>query len=326
MPKWFGVHIHAAFLGRRKAYSVSRSFANLLLLAAAICWGTGNVAQQTVLEHIGPLTATGLKSLIAAIVILPWCLRRSSDPRPMDYLAKLLGLVVVLSFAAATALMQIAYGLTSVTNAGFLVNTATVLTPIFAWAFLRHRQSNTIWIAAFATFAGAILMGGGHINTLASGDLLSLASAVCFAVWMVSLGEFVTHYGRAGPVTIAQFSITALIFIPCGMVRETPALSEIYTAVPELLYIGIVSTGGGYLLQAIAQRHTSASEAAVIVSAEAVFGAIAAMLLLGEALSLERAIGALLIIASIVLVQIPPRRIQRNSNQSASLPVLTPGE
>jgi drug/metabolite transporter (DMT)-like permease len=305
---------------------MSRTIANLLLLLAAVCWGSGNVAQQTVLEHIGPLTATGLKSFIAAAVILPYCLRTSGERRKMDATGHLLALLTVLSFAAATALMQIAYGLTSVTNAGFLVNTATVLTPIFAWLFLRQRPANIIWLAASATFVGAMLMGGGHMGALSAGDLLSLGAAACFAVWMVALGEFVTLYDRAGVITIAQFGVTAAIFIPCGIILETATLPDLFAATPDLLYISVVSTAGGYLLQAIAQRHTSSCEAAVIVSAEAVFGAIAAMLILGEQLSFERAIGAGLIIASIILVQMPHKRARSQKTSQNNSSVLMPGE
>lgn len=169
-------------------------------------------------------------------------------------------------------------------------------------------------------------MGGGHMTTFSSGDLLSLASAVCFAIWMISLGEFVTRYERAGLITILQFCLTALICLPVGLVIEMPTTTAIMAAAPELLFIGVISTGGAYLLQAIAQRHTSSSEAAVIVSAEAIFGAFAAMLILGEQLSNQRAIGACLIIASIILVQIPRTRRQKNHHMSIDQAILTPGE
>ncbi|MGL4490158.1 MAG: DMT family transporter [Rhizobiaceae bacterium] len=303
---------------------MSRTFANLLLVLAAICWGMGNVAQQTVLEHIGPLMTTGLKSLIAAAVIMPFCLRASRSPHPLDRHGIDLAIVVTLSFVAATTLMQTAYGLTSVTNAGFLVNTATVITPIFAWVFLAQRPSNIIWFAALATFSGAVLMGGGHIGALSSGDLLALGSGICFAVWMVSLGAFVSHYGYAGEITIIQFCATALICTPAALALEANTASAILAALPQLLFIGVISTAGGYLLQAIAQRHTSAAEAAVIVSAEAVIGAVLAFILLGEQLNLERGFGAILIICSILLVQIPPKRLSRPAPKAIT--ILTPGE
>jgi drug/metabolite transporter (DMT)-like permease len=283
---------------------MTRFQANATLLLAAFLWGSGNVAQQTVLEHIGPLMATGLKSLVAALVILPYCMTRPIPASPLGWHGAIIGLTVILSFCLAFTALQMGYGMTSVTNAGFLVNTATVLTPILAWLLLRNRPGQMVWLAAIATFSGAALMSGASSGSLGPGDLLCLASAVCFAVWMIALGEFVNRYGRAGPVTILQFAATASLCIPLGAVAEAPTLSALGAALPELLYLGIVSTAGGYLLQAIAQRHTSASEAAVIVSAEAVFGALGAYAILGETLTPGRAIGAFLISAGIVLVQI----------------------
>lgn len=75
-------------------------------------------------------------------------------------------------------------------------------------------------------------------------------------------------------------------------------------ALPELLLLGVVSTGCAYLLQAVAQCHTTASEASVIVSAEALFGAICAFILLGETLSAQGFIGACLIFGGVLAVQI----------------------
>ncbi len=283
---------------------MTRYQANIILLIAALMWGSGNVAQQTVLEHIGPLTTTGLKSLIAAIVILPYCMTRPISLEPLSFHGMVLGLVVIVSFCMATTAMQIGYGLTTVTNAGFLVNTATVITPILAWLMLRSRPGYAVWFAAVATLAGAAFMSNATTGSLGTGDLLCLASAVCFAVWMISLGEFVNRYGRAGLVTIIQFGATALVCTPWGVMAEMPSLAALGIALPELLFIGSVSTAGGYLLQAIAQRHTSASEAAIIVSAEAVFGAVAAFMILGETLTPGRAVGAFLIFTGIVLVQV----------------------
>jgi drug/metabolite transporter (DMT)-like permease len=300
---------------------MTRTSANLVLLLAALFWGAGNVAQQTVLAHIGPLAATGFKSLIAAIVILPYCVTRARPVEPLGAKGVARGLAVILSFAAASTLMQIAYGLTSVTNAGFLVNTSTVLTPIFAWLLLGHRVGAIIGFAALATFSGALLMSGGHLGALGAGDILCLASAAAYALWMVFLAEFVTHHGRAGALTLAQFGATALICLPWSVATEAPALAAITAALPELLFIGVVSTAAGYLLQAIAQSHTSASEAAVIVSAEAIFGAMGAWLLLGETLDGARALGALLIIGGILLVQMPPASFRRRLP-----PIPAPGE
>ena len=69
---------------------------------------------------------------------------------------------------------------------------------------------------------------------------------------------------------------------------------------------GIVSSGFAFTLQIVAQRHTPAAEAALIMSLESVFAAIAGALLLHEALSLRASMGAGLILLGVVLVESGP--------------------
>jgi threonine/homoserine efflux transporter RhtA len=70
-----------------------------------------------------------------------------------------------------------------------------------------------------------------------------------------------------------------------------------------LLVLGVLSTGVAYALQAVAQQFTSASEAAVLTSAESVFGALGGMFLLAERPTLTTALGAGLIVLAILVIQ-----------------------
>lgn len=46
---------------------MSKVQANCLLLLAAAFWGFGNVAQKNVLDHLDPLSAVGMRCLIAGL-------------------------------------------------------------------------------------------------------------------------------------------------------------------------------------------------------------------------------------------------------------------
>jgi drug/metabolite transporter (DMT)-like permease len=289
-----------------------RAQANGLLLLTALLWGSGNVAQKTVLEDIGPLTAVGLRCLIAALVLAPLVIR--ADIRPKAGAGKC-AVVVIATFTLAVTLYQVAAGLTTVTNAGFLVNTATVITPIAAWLLLRQRAGIMVWPAAGLTLLGAYMMSAGAFAKFNLGDGLALASAVFYSLWMIYLGLFVMHYGTAGFITVMQFLAAGLACLAIGLMLEPISLKGLWAALPELLMLGVISTGAGYLLQAIAQCHTSASEAAVIVSGEAIFGALCAFLLLGESLDARGVVGAVLIMGGIATVQL---------NQFAHSPRLHP--
>jgi drug/metabolite transporter (DMT)-like permease len=234
----------------------------------------------------------------------------------MDTRGWLLSLACAVSFTIATSLYQAGFGHTTVTSAGFLVNTATIMTPLVALLLLRRGPALQVWPAAAAALAGALLMSGGAPGGFLLGDLLCLGAALSYAVWMVALGEFVSRYGRAGFMTILQFMFAAMVCCAAGLAFEGVTASGVVAALPQLLFIGALSTGGAYLLQAVAQRAASASEAAVIVSAEAVFGAAAAYVLLGETMSELQALGAAVIGLAIVMVQLPESWLPRRRVQA----------
>jgi drug/metabolite transporter (DMT)-like permease len=286
---------------------MSHGQANKLLLIAAFLWGAGNVAQQTILENIGPFFAVGLRCIIGGLVILPFTLGRKFNPRCFGVVANRSGLSAILSFGAAVVCQQIGFGYTTVTNAGFIINTTAVITPLIAWMLSLHRPEAKIWPAAALTLLGAAFMTNGSIGGFNIGDLYCLASAVFFSLWMIYLGEFVKRYGNAAQLTLAQFFLSGTICLVIGTAFEAITLNSLRNALPELMLLGTLSTGAAYLLQSIAQKNTSAGEAAVITSGEAVFGAIGAFLLIGERLTLSGGTGAALVLCGILILQLPPR-------------------
>jgi drug/metabolite transporter (DMT)-like permease len=276
----------------------------LMLLAAGFFWGSGNVANKTVLDHIGPLTAVGLRCLIATMVILPFAVReclRTASPPDRSWLRS--ALLVSLIFAAAAAVQQAAFQRTSVTNAGFLVNTCTILTPVFAWIALGQRPARRMLGAIAATFAGAFLMAGGTLTPgpLNIGDMLCLLSAAFYAAWMVAVGHHAVAGGRPFLTCLLQFALGAALLIGLACLAERPAAAPIRAAIPELVFLGVFATAGAFVLQTLAQKHVSPSSAAVVVSSESLFGAFGAYLLLGERTGILGLTGAALILTGILV-------------------------
>jgi len=284
----------------RPSLAVSRTSANLLLLLAATFWGLGNVAQKTVLEHIDAFSAVGLRCLIAALLVVPFAFYVRSA-KQTGYWPSLLKVSAL--FSVSIALQQTAYLDASVTNASFLVNTATVMTPIAAWLLLGERPLVAVGFAALATLVGVLLLSGGlETATMGRGDVTALLSAVCYALWMVQLGSHMQKYGDALTAATAQFALAAAITMPVGIAIGGLAVSQIADAAPELLILGVFSTAAAFGIQTLAQRFTSASHAAVIVSAESVFGAAGAAMFLGERLSTSGMVGAAIVLAAIVYI------------------------
>ena len=283
---------------------MSRTHANALLLLAALFWGSGNVAQQTILRDLGPYMATSLRCAIASLVIVPFVFHGGRHRLPSQASTQILLIFTVVSFATAIVAGQIGIGMTSVTNAGFLWNISVVVTPFAMWLVFQQKPEAKVWPLAMLTLAGAFIMGGGNILSLNVGDLLCIFSAIFYSIWMVLLGELVKRSCSGVLITVLQFASTSLICLAISLLTEINSSVGIQAALPEVVYLGVVSTAIPFLLQSFAQSRTSASEAAILVSAEAIFGAAAAYLLLGESISPAAMLGAGLIATGIVTIQL----------------------
>ena len=304
---------------------MSRAAANSLLLLTAAIWGCAFVAQATAMAKMGPILFTGLRFLIAALVVLPFAIAegggrllpgRGHSAAGEGRSRSWLGPMAILSSVFLLGQLTQQFGImgTSVTNAGFLTALYVILVPIFGIALFRHWPHPVVWPAVLVALAGTWLLGGG-LDGLRPGDLWVMLSAVFWALQVVVLGQVVRHTGRPLFAVFAQSLSGGLIATVIALAIEPAAWQGVLAAAPELAVAGALSGGLALSLQAIGQRYTGAADAAVIFSAEAVFAALAAAVLLGERLSAAGWLGCGLILAGILAVQLAPLFRLRSGEQ-----------
>jgi len=87
-----------------------------------------------------------------------------------------------------------------------------------------------------------------------------------------------------------------------------------------IVYIGLLSTAGGYTLQALGQKYAPATDATILLSMEAVFAAAAGFIFLDETMLPVQLVGCSLILAAVVITQLnasrSPRPAQFTSNEN----------
>lgn len=301
---------------------MSRTTANLLLLAAGAIWGMGFVAQQTAMEDIGPMLFIACRFLLAGFAVLPFAiseLKRSDGPSYLQAV-KLhwTGFFWVgLAFFLGMAFQQVGLIGTSVTNAGFLTALYVILVPLIMVVVLRVQQPFIIWPASLLALIGIYLLSGGDLGSLNSGDFLIILCAFFWAGHVILTGRIGQKTNL--PVTMAttQFFITSAfafacyaVFVPAEFGETIPTMDQIIGAAPEILYAGTIAGGLGFTLQAVGQRYTSESAAAVLISTESLFAALFGAMFLSERLATVGYIGCGLIFAAILLVELMPRHIK----------------
>jgi drug/metabolite transporter (DMT)-like permease len=212
----------------------------------------------------------------------------------------------VLLFLASWTQQQ-GIALTSVANAGFFTGIYVVLIPLFSWLLLRQRPHLLIWPAVMLTVLGIALLNGGTLTRFQQGDIWVLVCSVFWSGQIMLVGYLASMTGR--PVTLAwwQFLTTGVLGVMATQWVAPIEWLQIMATWRELLWSGVMSVGVAFTLQAVAQRHSPPAVAAVIMSSEMLFAALAGAWLLGERLSLMQLLGGALIFLAIVVVEVLPQ-------------------
>lgn len=287
---------------------MTRFTANALLLLAAALWGSAFVAQSTAMDDMGPLYFSGIRFLIAAACVAPFAWReaRRPDQKPLtSHHVRSFVLLGVVFFFAIT-IQQYGLLVTTVINAGFLTALYVVLVPPLALLVFRERPHGVIWPAAIMALGGIWLLGGGGLDALNWGDGAMVVCALFWAVHVALIGRIGAHSGRPLMLSLIQFLVVGVLGVSLGLVFEEFSWASLEGAAFELLYTSVLSGGLAFTLQAVAQRWTRAADAAILLSSEALFGALFGALLLNERLPAIGLIGCALIFAAILAVQLVP--------------------
>ena len=182
-----------------------------------------------------------------------------------------------------------------------------MLTPFVVWALSGARPRAIVLAAASVSLIGAwLLASGGALAAPNIGDALVLAADFAWATGIALTPVFLARSGRPLLLAFVQYAVCAGLAGLCSLVFETMQPGAILATAPTILFSGIISGAIAYTIQIFAQRHTPPAEAALILSLESVFAALAGAVMLGERLTAVGALGCLLILAEAVVVEIGP--------------------
>jgi drug/metabolite transporter (DMT)-like permease len=160
---------------------------------------------------------------------------------------------------------------------------------------------------------GIYLLSGGSLSHLSSGDFLTVVCALFWAAQITLAGSAVNETGRPLGISATQFAVTAVLALAVAAAIEPISIADIRAALGEILYVGIFSSGLAFALQIIGQRYTTAPQAAIFLSSEALFGASLGALLLGETIRPLGYAGCALMFAAMLAVELVPELTRRRS-------------
>lgn len=294
---------------------MTRLRADILLLLTALIWGTAFVAQKIANEAMGPATFVGVRFLLSAVAMLPFMWvesrRLTSVLHRRDWL---IAWIIGLCLFSGALLQQVGLLTTTATNGGFLTALYVVCVPFVVWCITRERPKRLVVLACLVSVLGAWLLAGhGVAQSWAVGDVLVLLADLAWALGIALVPIFLNRTHRPYFLSFLQFSITGVLALTGGVMFEVQNFAPAISVWPTLLYSALISGSLAYTMQIIGQKHAPAAEAALILSLESVFAAIAGAFMLHERLTVPALFGCALILTGVILVEAGPSLIKRVS-------------
>ena len=279
--------------------------ANSLLLITAAIWGLGFVAQVVGMNYLSPFAFIGARFLLGAASLLPLVIffyYRNWLPQSSLRTVCIGSLVLGIILFAAGSLQQVGIVYSNASNAGFITGLYMVLVPIIGLA-LKLRPGLNAWIGTLLAIIGLFLLSVKADFTMGYGDTLLLIGAVGWALHILAIDHFAS---RAAPLLLAlgQFIVCGALAVGVSVVWETTTWEQLSAATNVLIYAGVITVGVAYTLQVIAQERADPTHAAIILSLEAVFGALGGYLFLQEQLTPRELWVCTLMLAGMLVSQV----------------------
>lgn len=299
----------------------------IFLLLTALLWGTAFVYQKNATDHVDAFSFNFLRfaTALPALFLLRFLPKKLFVPsvddmpaqRRLRHSAWFIGMGGGIFMFLGISLQQWGLTYTTAGKSGFLTSLYIIVVPILA-LFIGQRCRLEVWAGAVITVVGVYLLGSGEVAGNAEsqfniGDVMTLFCTLAWAAQVLWLSMF-ARYANVLNIAMIQMAVVSglsgLVMLFLWLTQDYPSAYSlptwdvIWTIKDDILYTGVISAAVAFTLQILGQRYVPATNAALIMSTEAVFALIAGVLFLGEVVTAGALVGCALIMVGIVLAQL----------------------
>jgi drug/metabolite transporter (DMT)-like permease len=280
--------------------------ADLALAGCTLIWGATFVIVKDALADASTLVFIAVRFIFAPLLLAIIFWRTLAKTTAKETLAGIsIGLFMFAGYVFQTA--GLLY--TTPSKAAFITGTSVVMVPVLHAIFWRSRIGMWVIAGVIAATIGLYFLtvppaGFTHLNR---GDILVFGCAISFAMHILVVGHFSPKYspGALAFHQIATTGVLAWIALPIASAAhwEAPRFHSTPQLWVAIFVTAVLATDLCFYVQVWGQQHTSPTHTAILFSLEPVFAWLTSYLLVGERLSHRALVGAVLILAGIILAE-----------------------
>lgn len=280
--------------------------ADVILLVITVVWGASFPLMKMVLAYVPAYAYLSMRFLFASVIL---AVLFHKNLRKINKRVLLYGSIIGAFMFGGMAFQVIGLYTTSASNSGFITGLNVVMVPIIAAIILKKKPDRASFIGVTIAFAGLFFLSGGLNFNFNYGDFLTFLSAICWAFQIIFIDKF-TQTEDAPLLAIIQIGVIGVVSTGFWLTADMGKPLEINTTVMFiLLFTAVLGTAMAFGGQTIAQKDTTPTHTALILTAEPVFAAIFAMIIpnaqgVTEMLSVTKVVGSLLILSGMLVSEL----------------------
>lgn len=185
-------------------------------------------------------------------------------------------------------------------NVAFITGLYVIIVSAISF-FFGVRYAAIVWLGGIAAIVGLYLMTGSAQSLSLKGDGIALLGAVMWALHILALSR---KAGAHPQIKLSgyQFAFCALYSVVYSLIFETLIPKEAMDYVWPLLN-GVIVVDIAYTLQVVVMDKADPFGASIVLSLEAVFGALAGYWVFDESFTAAALVGVALMLVGCLMAQ-----------------------
>jgi drug/metabolite transporter (DMT)-like permease len=260
-------------------------------------FGSTFIVVQDAVADAEPAPFLGARFLVAAAVLAPIARRRPAERGEVR-----LGVVAGLVLAAGYLLQTFGLRSTSSSTSAFITYLLVVIVPVLIAVTEKRWPDRRTTSGVALAVLGLFLLSGSEAGGTGWGELLTLGCAFAFAVHLLLVGRGATMLDPVRFTFVQVLTVGVVCTVPGPWLGGFDFAPATWAAV---VFTGVFATAVAFGCMVVGQRTVPESRAALVLLVEPVSAGVLGVAT-GEELGLRGAIGALVILAAIVWVELVP--------------------
>jgi drug/metabolite transporter (DMT)-like permease len=288
------------------------TFAMSLLVVLCVLWGLQQVSVKLAAPGMNPVLQLGLRSLVAAVLVYA-LIRLRGEKLSVSDGTLLPGLGAGVLFAVEFLFAAIGLQYTTASHMSVFLYTAPIFTVLGLHLFLpAERLALRQWLGVLAAFGGVAVAfsngffgGGKELHDMLLGDALGVLGGLFWAATTVLIRCSALSEAPPATTLLYQLASSGVIMSAIALWRGDIERVAMTPAVwGSLFFQSVIVAFVSYLAWFWMLRRYLASRVTVFSFLTPMFGVGFGVLLLGDPVDLRFAVGALLVLVGVVMVNL----------------------